>query len=74
MILNTTGMTVVTAKETVRFWKFFQGRTKKICWKNQMWTQEREESWFFIWEIEKIELPLTRCGRLREAGVETWEY
>ena len=36
-----------------------------------MWTQEREESWFFIWEIEKIELSLTRCGRLRVAGVET---
>lgn len=26
-----TRMTVVMAKERVRFWKNFQGRTKKIC-------------------------------------------
>ena len=31
MKLSKTRMTVVMAKERVRFWKIFQGRTKKIC-------------------------------------------
>ena len=67
MKLRKTRMTVVMAKERARFWKIFQD-----LWKNWMWTQEREESQFFIWEIEKTELRPTRCGRLREAGAETW--